>query len=285
MIELTLREPLVVPLDVSGITACKLRELSLAEIARLPVRYGRHAGQLGDFFHITGSASEQVRIVGDLSKLRNLAAHMTAGKLFVDGDVGLHTGANMRGGEIEIRGDAGDWLGAEMSGGRIAVYGNAGSQIGAAYRGGARGMTNGIIRISGNAGVEVGLRMRRGLIVIGGNVGDFAGLRMLGGTLVLAQGSEHRTGVWMRRGTIVSLGPLRVTGGFAAAGRTNPTWLNFYGRQYAREFEPLGIQLAPDETAGAYARYAGDFDPGGTEAARHPARRNATGEILVWHPA
>ena len=80
---------------------------------------------MGEFFEVSGSGDD-VRVEGDLSRVRYVGAGMTAGRLTVAGDVGAHAGAGMRGGELQVEGDAGDHAGAGMHGGTLVVRGSAG---------------------------------------------------------------------------------------------------------------------------------------------------------------
>lgn len=239
--------------------------LSNEKIRALPAFLGKNQRRLDDFFTIEGECSDDVKIVGDASKLKWIGRGMTRGRLIIEGSAGMHLGAYMEGGTIEVTGNAGDWLGAEMTGGTIRIGGNAGGQAGAAYRGSLTGMRNGTILIGGSAGLEVGMRMLRGTIVVAGGVRDFAGLEMKGGTLVLG-GAELRTGAWMLRGTIVSLAPIPILPTFAYASAYNPTFL----RLYARQVKLPGFSIPFDPATGVYRRYTGD--------AAVPGK----GELLVW---
>jgi formylmethanofuran dehydrogenase subunit C len=266
MITLTPRERPVVPLEAELVSPDVMATLANDGIRALPVQLGKRQCRLEDFFTVDGEASEEIRIAGDVGKVKWIGRGMTRGRIQIDGDAGMHLAAYMKGGAVEVSGNVTDWLGAEMSGGFIRVRGNAGGQVGAAYRGSPSGMTDGTIVIGGTAGLEVGMRMKRGTIVVGGPVRDFAGLQMKGGTIVLGSGAELRTGAWMMRGTIVSLTPIRLLPTFSAAATYNPTFL----RLYARHLGDLGLSLPYEESDGAYRRYTGDTSVPGK------------GEILVW---
>jgi formylmethanofuran dehydrogenase subunit C len=237
------------------------------QIASLPVFLGKNQRRLDEFFTVEGEKSDDLRIVGDASKVKWIGRDMTRGRITVDGNAGMHLGSKMQGGTIEVSGNVSDWLGAEMSGGSIRVRGNAGGQVGGAYRGGLTGMSDGTIVIEGTAGLEVGGRMKRGTIVVAGGVRDFAGLEMRGGTIVLG-GAELRTGAWMMRGTIISLTSIPILPTFSYASTYSPTFLGLY----SQHLKTLGVDLPIDENAGAYRRYTGD--------AAIPGR----GELLVWEP-
>ncbi len=265
-IQLTLKAPPTVPLEVEVLTPDRLSGLTRHEVCALPVRLGKRQYRLDDFFDVEGDGSEELQIFGSTRQLKSIGRGMTRGRITVHGHVGMHAGAAMRGGAIEVHGDAGDWLGAEMVGGLIRVHGNAGGQVGAAYRGSPSGMRNGVVVIDGSAGIELGARMRRGTIAITGPVRDFAGLEMKGGTIFLLGGAGQRTGAWMRRGTIVAMQPLALLPTFAFACTYRPDILRVLGRQLA----PLGVAMAPGAQDGAYDLYAGDVSTEGK------------GEILVW---
>jgi formylmethanofuran dehydrogenase subunit C len=267
MITLTLTRQPTVTLEAEQVSPDVFADLTNDQIGAQRVYHGKRALRLDDFFKIEGERSDEIEVVGDLSRVRMLGHRMSRGRLTVRGDVGMHLGVHMSGGEITVHGDASDWVGAEMSGGVIRVYGNAGGQVGAAYRGSLAGMSGGTIIVDGNARIEVGMRMRRGTIVIGGAAGDFVGLQMKGGTIVLAGGAEIRTGAWMQRGTIISLQPLQMMPTFSPSADYNPTFVNVYAKQLGERY---GIRLPYLADEGAYTRYCGDKSVPGK------------GEILIW---
>jgi formylmethanofuran dehydrogenase subunit C len=239
---------------------------SNAEIRALPAFLGKRQHRVGDFFDVDGETGDELRIVGDASRVKWIGRGMTRGRIMVDGNAGMHLGAYMEGGTIEVSGNAGDWPGAEMRGGHIRIGGGAGGQVGGAYRGSLTGMRNGTIFIGGTAGLEVGIRMLRGTIVVAGGVRDFAGLEMKGGTIILG-GAELRTGASMMRGTIVSLKPIPILPTFLYASAYNPTFLALYRKM----LDLPGFDL-PDPSQGVYRRYSGDQSIPGK------------GELLVWEP-
>lgn len=266
MIHLTLKEQPSVPLEAEVLSPDVMVGLSHDEIRALPVFHGKRQCRLEEFFSVEGSASDELEIHGDASKVKWIGRGMTRGSIRIAGNAGMHLGAHMKGGSIEVSGNASDWIGAEMSAGHIRIKGNGGGQIGAAYRGSSSGMRGGTILIGGTAGLEVGMRMRRGIIAVGGQVRDFAGLQMKGGTIVLLSGAEIRTGAWMMRGTIITLKPIPLLPTFAYAGEYNPTFL----RIYARHLRGSGVNVPCEEREGIYQRYSGDSSVPGK------------GEIFVW---
>jgi formylmethanofuran dehydrogenase subunit C len=251
---LTLREQPDVPLEADVLTPDQLT----GDIAALPLWHGKERTRVGEFFEVSGSGDD-VRVEGDLSRVRYVGTGMTAGRLTVAGDVGSHAGAGMRGGELRIEGDAGDRAGAAMLGGTLVVGGDAGAHAGAGMRGGE-------IVVHGDAGAQAGTRLRRGLIAVGGRAGEAAGLRMLAGTIVALGGVGPHAGAGMRRGSIVtsSAEPLST---FTFSCFYRPAYL----RLYLRRLRALGLPV--EQLDGRYARWCGD----GLELRR--------GEILILEDA
>src|SRR5918999_4456981 len=204
---LTLREAPAVPLQAEVLCPDRVAGASRSEIEALPVWHGNERTRVAEFFSVSG-AGEDVRLEGDLSRVKLIGAGMTAGRLTVASDVGMHAGAGMRGGELRVDGDAGDWAGAGMRGGRIVVRGSAGRQLGGVYAGERAGMRGGEILVHGDAGAQAGAGLRRGLIAVAGRAGDAAGMRMLAGTIVALGGLGARAGAGMRRGSIVTMAPV-----------------------------------------------------------------------------
>jgi formylmethanofuran dehydrogenase subunit C len=258
---LTLREQPDVPLEAEVLTPDRL----VGDIAALPVWHGNERTQVGEFFTVSGTGDGDVRLEGDLSRVKYVGAGMTAGRLTVAGDVGMHAGAGMRGGELHVEGDAGDWAGAGMRGGRLVVRGSAGRQLGGVYAGERAGMRDGEIVVGGDAGAEAGAGLRRGLIAVAGRAGDAAGLRMLAGTIVALGGLGARAGAGMRRGSIVTMAPATPLPTFVFSCIYRPSFLGLY----LRRLRALGLPVTDEQLAGRYARWCGD----GLELRR--------GEILI----
>lgn len=193
-----------IPLEVDALQLETLCRQSSADIARTSIVRGNQQLPCGEFFHVFGSAADDMTVVwqGDCHNVKWIGASLSRGTVRVEGHAGMHLGAEMTGGEILVQGNVADWLGAEMHGGRIYVRGDAGHLVGAAYRGGRRGMTGGEILIEGNAGNEIGQTMRRGLIAVAGCSGDVAGGGMIAGTILLFGSSGRRHGTGMKRGTL-----------------------------------------------------------------------------------
>jgi formylmethanofuran dehydrogenase subunit C len=266
---LTLREPPAVPLETEGLTPDRVAGRRRGEIEALPVWHGNRRAQLADFFAVSGDGDEELRVEGDLRRVKFVAAGMTAGRLTVAGDAGMHTGARMRGGELIVEGDVGDFAGTAMRGGRLVVKGSAGRELGGSETGERAGMRGGEILVHGDAGEQAGAGLRRGLIAVAGRMGEHAGLRMLAGTIVALGGLGDAPGAAMRRGTIVAMSQVTLLPTFAFACSYRPPFL----RMYLRHLRALGLPLSDDQIDGRYARWSGD----GLELRR--------GEILILEPA
>jgi formylmethanofuran dehydrogenase subunit C len=257
---LTLKQPTTIPLEVDSVRLEAVREQSSDQIRAALIQYGNRQEPLGEFFEVSGSASEDEHVVwiGDCSKVKLIGAGLRSGKMTIEGNAGMHVGAEMQGGEIVIEGDAGDWAGAEMKGGRLRVLGNAGHCVGAVYRGGRKGMTGGEILIRGDAGNEIGHALRRGLIAVGGKAGDGLGFNMIAGSILVLGAAGMRPGAGMRRGTIGLFGsgnapPLLPTFKFSCT--CQPEFLQIYFQHLRR----IGFAV-PDECLSAvYRRYSGDL--------------------------
>jgi formylmethanofuran dehydrogenase subunit C len=266
MITLRLKQQFTVPLEAETITPDAFLTRSLADVERLPVLHGNAEAHVGDFFSVTGTADETIRLEGDLTRVKYIGKEMTCGRIEIHGDTGMHLGAEMRDGAIVVHGDVGDWAGAEMRGGLLRVTGRAGHLLGAAYRGSPKGMRGGTILVEGSVGNEVGCAMRRGLIVVGGDAGDFAGVMMLAGTVIVFGSLGLRPGAGMKRGTIVTLTTPTLLPTFKFDCEYRPTWLGVY----LHRLREWGFPVPAAISNGAYRRYSGDF----TELGK--------GEILAW---
>ncbi len=257
-----------IPVEAECITPNHLAGKTAAEIAALPVQHGNAQVPLGEFFAVQGDAGDgEVLVEGDCGRVKWLGAGMTAGRLTIRGDAGMHLGSEMKGGEIAVHGSVGDWLGAEMRGGRIHVHSNAGNLVGAAYRGSRLGMRGGVILIEGVAGDEIGAAMRRGLIAIGGACGDFPGVSMIAGSLLLFGPCGDRPGAGMKRGTIACLGD---TPALLPTFRYACTYQPVFLAIYLRQLQAWGFGVAERFLRGSWRRWSGDLVVQGQ------------GEILSW---
>jgi formylmethanofuran dehydrogenase subunit C len=244
-----------VPLEAEVVSPDRLVGLNEGKLAKLPVLHGNRSVALGDFFRVNGSSSDDIRLEGDLSRVKLIGCGMSRGRIHIAGSVGMHAGASMRGGEIVVEGDAGDWAGAEMKGGRLVVKGNAGHLLGSAYRGSRVGMTGGEVVVHGSAGAEVGNSMRRGLIAIGGSSGDFTGVNMLAGTIIVFGELGWRAGAGMRRGSIISTRPARILPTFSFDCVYRPSFV----RLYLRHLRARGLPVDSACVEGRYRRWSGDM--------------------------
>ena len=208
MVTLTPKYVSKYPIEGRSITPDIFAGKSIKEISELEAWEGNRKLTLADLFEIKDDvdSKDMIKIVGNASKVRNIGAKMTAGKILVDGEAGWHLGEDMRGGSIVVTGNAGSWAGSEMKDGTIEIKGNAGDYIGSAYRGSDKGMKGGTIIIHGNAGNEIGNNMRGGLIKVMGNVGIFAGVHMHDGTIYIQGESARRAGGHMTKGKIILSG-------------------------------------------------------------------------------
>lgn len=266
----TVLTPLDLPrlaLEAEAIAPERLAGRSEREVALLPVQIGNATAQLGEFFRVRGAGSDEIRIDGDVSRVKGIGAGMTRGRLVVEGGVGMHAGARMRGGELVVMGDAGAWVGAEMAGGVLRIGGSAGDYAGAAYPGSRLGMTGGALLVGGNAGSELGAVMRRGLIAVRGSAGDYAGFNMIAGSIVLCGGAGRRTAAGMKRGSLVAFRSLELLPTFRYACTYRPEFLALLLRELRDVF---GFAIDARYLSGLYRRYSGDF----AELGR--------GEIAIW---
>ena len=157
----------------------------------LHVWKGNRKVTLDEIFEISieGSASSarevEVNITGESGRIKRVGEYMEAGRIRIEGDIGMHCGNFMSGGTIEIMGNADAWLGREMRGGSIICHGDAGDYCGSGYRGEKRGMRGGSIEVFGNAGDFTGETLSGGEIIVHGNVGDLCGAEMKDGTFTV----------------------------------------------------------------------------------------------------
>jgi formylmethanofuran dehydrogenase subunit C len=254
VLTLTLRDEPTVPLETEGLSPDRLATRRRGEVEALAVWHGNQRAQVGDFFAVSGSAGEELRVEGDLRRVKFLGAGMTAGRMTIVGDAGMHTGAGMRGGELVVAGAVGDFAGVGMRGGRLVVEGSAGHHLGGHQPGERAGMRGGEVIVFGDAKEQVGAGLRRGLIAVAGRVGDAAGLRMLAGTIVALGGFGARPGAAMRRGTIVAMSHVTLLPTFGFACSYRPPFL----RLYLRHLRALGLPLTDEQIEGRYARWCGD---------------------------
>ncbi len=271
MMELRLKPKvsgLTIPLEAEVISPDVIAGKTLREVEELRVYHGNRAETLGEYFEVEGEVApnpeEQLIVVdGDVPWVKYIGAGMTAGRVVVRGDAGMHLGSKMAGGEIVVEGSVGDWAGAEMAGGFIRIRGDAGDLLGAAYRGSPEGMRGGCIYVEGSAGYETGTGMRRGLIVIGGDAAPFTGAHMNGGVIFIFGRAAKRLGAQMRGNgsLIICLGEVEeLLPTFVYDTTYTPTFMRIYLKTLS---EKLGIKRAEEYIGRAFRRYRGDRAVGG----------------------
>ena len=251
-----------IPLELQGVTPCRLRELSLPEIQQIEVYHGKEIVPLAEFFKISGDlADEQMCFSGDLTGVHWIGWKMESGSITIAENCGRHLGSEMKAGTILVQGNASDWVGAEMRGGLIHIKGNAGHQVGAGYRGSSTGMNRGTILVHGDVGNELGLTMRRGLIAVAGKAGDLIGFNMRAGTIILFGEAGIRHGAAMRRGSIVFMGadPPPLLPSFKYSCRYQPEFMQLL----LRNLEALGFPVPNIADGATYDLHHGDMIDGG----------------------
>ena len=253
-VTLTLHTRPEVPLEAGCIVPQRFAGLSEKGIENLDVMHGNRKAKIGDFFRVSGAGSEEIHLEGDLSSIKLIGMNMSAGRIEVDGNVGMHLGAGMNGGEIVVNGDASDWVGPEMNGGRITVRGDAGHMVGCAHRGQAAGMNGGEILVHGRVRNEAGGGMRRGLIAVGAGAGDFTGVNMLAGTVIVFGELGIRAGAGMKRGSVVAFHQADVLPTFEYVCTYHPLFL----RLYLLHLRELGFPVEDAHVGGKYRRWSGD---------------------------
>jgi formylmethanofuran dehydrogenase subunit C len=228
---------------------------------------GRRRVALRDLFEVSGDPGDEVRVVGELSRVDGLGTGMQSGTLIIDGVAGRAIGYAMRGGAIDALSDVGDDAGVAMSGGLLRIRGSAGDRLGAAMPGASRGMTGGEILVHGNAGAEAAARVRRGLVVIGGDTGPRAAHAMIAGTIMIGGRVGSGAGVWSKRGSVIALGKVEIPATYRYACTYRPSYVSVLVRylQRVRRF-PIDDRFA----VGRYKRWTGDIADVGK------------GEILEW---
>ena len=258
-----------VPLEAEAITPDAFTSRSLKEIKALKVHHGNREVDMGEYIHVQGKVAEtpaeQIIVVdGDARHIKYIGRGMTAGRIMIQGDVGMHTGSQMGGGEIAVAGNVADWAGAEMKGGILRVQGNAGNQLGAAYRGSSEGMTGGCILVKGGAGSEAGSFMRRGMMVVEGATGPFTGVHMNGGEIFVFGPLGKRAGAQAKGngGFIAALGgAAEVLPTYTYEATYTPDFMTLYLRQLANS---LGVTNATRFIGVPLKRYRGDTAIGGS---------------------
>lgn len=218
----------------------------IKNIEALEIFYGNKRAKLGDFFKVSGEASDEagdlrIIIAGDVSRTKKIGEEMSAGEILIRGSVDMYVGARMKGGRIIVEGNADAFAGQQLAGGELIIRGNAGNYLGSSYRGDWRGMKGGVIIVEGSAGSEIAEFMLGGRIHIKGSVGAFAGLHMKEGLIVVDGSAAGRVGAQMTGGSIV------VNGRIASL---------LPGFKF--EKKEKDIKIDGEEFRGTYSKYAGD---------------------------
>jgi formylmethanofuran dehydrogenase subunit C len=190
-------------LDLSPLTAQGLAGKSLKEIERIELQTTRIRVTAGEVFRVSGGDPANIHFAGGSKRFDRVGCAMSAGRIVVDGDVGVEAGRLMTGGRLSVRGDAGPFAASGMGGGMLEISGDAGERLGGPLSGEMTGMRGGLAHVRGNAGERAGDRLRRGTILIEGFAGAYAGSRMIAGTLVIGRQAGDLPGYLMGRGTIV----------------------------------------------------------------------------------
>ncbi len=256
-----------IPIEADVISPDIFAGKTLQEVRELEIYYGNRVYPMKEYINAQGQiaenpAEQMIVIDGDARHIKHIGEKMTAGRIVIQGDAGMHTGAQMEGGDITVTGNVGDWCGAEMKGGLIRVLGDAGNLVGAAYRGSPEGMTGGCILANGNAGTEVGSFMRRGMIVVTGDTGSFTGVHMNGGEIMIFGKPGIRVGAQAKGngGFIACFGGVdEMLPTYRYDTTFNPTFMKLYLKQLS---ENLGVDTTPyiDKPM---KRYRGDLAVGG----------------------
>lgn len=236
-----------IKLEADIITPDSFAGKSAEEIGNLSIWQGPRTYPLCEFFEVQGNgdiseAETLIRIKSDVTRVKRIGECMSAGKIEIEGSVGMHLGTGMKGGEIFVAGDTDSWPAMEMTGGLLHIKGNAGDHVGCAYRGKWHGMKGGRIVIEGSAKHQVGGGMDGGEIFVEGNVEGFCGIRQNGGLIIVKGKALRGVGAEMTAGTIVIGGKIE---------RFSP------GFEYVGIEE--GLTLGGVELKGKFKKFIGDY--------------------------
>ncbi len=193
-------------INLSGIVPDRLLNLSLAEIAALPIVVGDVRSALKSEFEIVDGDRNRLLLSGDLNYCDCVGGGMQSGTLEVASSVGAYLANDMKSGQITVNGHAGSYACSSMRGGLVEILGSVGEYAAAAAPHQRRGMNGGTMVIHGNAGAWLANRMRRGLVVVRGDVGVGCASRMIAGTVVIEGAVELPLGYGMARGTLLLVG-------------------------------------------------------------------------------
>lgn len=250
------KEP-ALPIDLSGVLPSSLRDKTLAEIERWPVRRGKHQVPLAECFDLSGSAEDNAIVCeGDFRHVHHIGEGLREGSIRIVGSAGRHVAAGMQGGEVLVEGDTDDWAAAEIRGGKLDIQGNTSDHLASAYPGSRRGVNGGFVFVRGNCGHEAAYRLRRGSVAVTGNVGDHPAAEMIAGSFFIFGRCGSSPGIGMRRGTLVCLNHTpHLLPTFQPACRYKPAFLRFYLKELQRAGFPVGLELLEAH----YLRVCGDL--------------------------
>lgn len=251
-------------LDCNPLTPCKLAGMSIAEIASIPIYYGKKKLRVDEIFTLSGENGSHIVFENSNSKLDCIGTFMQFGEITILGDTGTKLGFKMSGGNITCTGNVGDFAASGMIHGLIQIQGNVGDFLGGAAIGERKGMRGGTVIVKGNAGDRVGDQMRRGLILIEGNTGDYCASRMIAGTIGVRGFLGAYTAFGMRRGTLLLSTQPTLYSTIQDCGTHTLPFLNLLLKsfqQFDTQFKLLTIQRVQ--------RFVGDL------------AANGNGEILV----
>src|ERR671928_290594 len=95
---LALREPPTVPLETEGLSPDRLAARPRREVEALTVWHGNRRGRLADFFAVSGNGGEELRVEGDLRRVKFVGAGIAPGPVVGAGEAGGHPPAGGAGG-------------------------------------------------------------------------------------------------------------------------------------------------------------------------------------------
>ncbi|MCU7892755.1 MAG: formylmethanofuran dehydrogenase subunit C [Candidatus Thiodiazotropha sp. (ex Ustalcina ferruginea)] len=147
-LKLRLRQSIYQRIDMSPFTPQRLADMTLADIARLPLWQGNQLVACGDLFTLSGDNPQDIVIQSDSDRLDEIGSGMTDGSIHVEGCAGSYLGRSMRGGSLFVTGDVGIAAGCNMSAGTLTIAGNTGDLLGGASTGERQGMCGGKIIVT-----------------------------------------------------------------------------------------------------------------------------------------
>lgn len=179
-----------------------------------------------------GNCSNSLLILnGNLSSFHHIGLGMTAGCLWINGNVGSELASRMSGGVCVVAGHAADNTAQGFRGGLLAICGHCGNDLARPLPGKKNGMGGGDILIGGDAGDRMAHRMRRGTILISGNAGNHGCQQMIAGTVIVQRNIGDHWCLGMKRGSLIELAPSSLHGSTHA------------GFTIARDFELSFLQI------------------------------------------